>query len=349
MQPPTTPQKWRNGILTLLMGSLLLGGGIACAFFCNHAIFIEFRSWARTPASARMMSFDFTKTAGGPRTKIFCDYDYEFEGRAYSSDCFATDAAVLDSETLSQRFNHYYALFQKHEPLFCHVNPGNPAEAVILRTPQFDVPSIIVANLGFFSLCFIGLWMVFEAIPYLRGKFPCPATNQWFLNKPRLTLSFWLFFAFAVTAYTAFFFWIIRSYIFPWQLWFITLPCLWLWHEVCHNMLWVRVFNGAEFQPEGNAPFSGTLVLPTCQPGCPLTLCLQLFEVTAVSKRVIRREIWVEEKQLEYADGGLRFWFAIPDAGTPRQAATHVWHLRVLRHAAGIPLVLYFSCVREAE
>ena len=201
------------------------------------------RAWVETPARILDLELERHDDSDGTTYSIRMCYQYEVNGQPHTSDRF-TAFGVSDniSDYHHRNYNRYKPLFDANEPVTCWVNPANPADAIIDRTPRFEM--LLSAHLFTFTFPAAGLWLMLA--PFL--SFLKPAADPDALRIPlRLTplRTFALPAALTLT-YTAFLFSkLIHFTPWPWQVYPILLPAAILTVVFLYQRAYRKAFSGA--------------------------------------------------------------------------------------------------------
>jgi hypothetical protein len=153
--------RWRLilfGCIGLFMGTFLLG-------FCLVEPLLRWsqsRHWLPARATVTRCEVSSHSTQHGPAYSLDLIYEYEFGGRRYRSDrrCFgnAIDEPVAD-------ISAWAIAYPPGSSIVCYVDPNNPTEAVLERTPKVGWVPLALGGLmlgfGVFMLTRLGrtLWM----------------------------------------------------------------------------------------------------------------------------------------------------------------------------------------------
>ena len=231
--------------LIFLFGLIFFFVGCTAAYFIivrPLGIINRAQSWVETPA--RILDIKLKKSSGsegGTTYGIDIRYEYEFNGKTYSSERFNSSSGTDNISDYHQRnFRHYKSLHDKKQPITCYVNPDDPDYAIIDRAPRFE--TIAFGNIFAFAFPLVGLFIMLSAIANHRAA---PAPDACKIPLSITPLYVFIIPAAATLAYTCFLGKSLFPFLptWPWYIWLLGLPAVIL-TLVCIRRVFYAIANG---------------------------------------------------------------------------------------------------------
>jgi uncharacterized protein DUF3592 len=184
---------------------LVFGGvGLIVTAWLGTQVYRDAQTWKWPAVPCTVLESGITDKGGNSPYAVHVHYQYEWQGRSYSSQQLSTQTKSFSDYGKAQRLADR---FRSDTKAVCYVNAAKPTDAVFQRTPLWSAFFIVVPLI--FAFVGIGsLYMLWRKTPVSSRAVAAPAKTP---QSRKFALLFWLFFL--VIGSIVFFFIVVRPLI----------------------------------------------------------------------------------------------------------------------------------------
>ena len=177
---------------------LVFGGmGLIFTAWLGMQVYRDAQTWKWPAVPCTVLESGITDKGGNSPYAVHVHYQYEFQGRSYSSQQLSTQTKSFSDYSKAQRLADR---FRSDTKAVCYVNAARPTDAILQRTPLWSALFIVIP-LVFAFVGIGGLYMVWRKTTVSPRAMAAPAKT---LRGHKFPLFFWL--AFLVIGSIVFFF-----------------------------------------------------------------------------------------------------------------------------------------------
>ena len=313
----------KGGLFRVLFGLVFLAVGViaGCLSLRTLALAETMRTWKETPASVLSCSLNVSRNSkGGASYRVSADYQYEVNGLRHTGNRVSVHAGADNIGRFNQRlYDELKRCKDRNLPITCWVNPKDPAEAILNRTPRTEL--LIFMQLFVLAFGGSGLSILLAGLPGLLQPSSLPEGESG-LGQIRMrggsTHRVTGFLAVVWNAYVGYFLWKVSGIIglsaMPWYLWIVAVPGLISALVAGYFIGRFRKFGGSVFEMSPlpgvlGGPVSGTVRIPAkveTETGFELVLqCVHQYTSGSGKHRSTHRDVLWEDSR--HIDGMVSF------------------------------------------